>query len=105
MARILYNENDNLIIVDELQSGLTGDYRNDATVTVTLYDADLDPVAGATDISCVYQAASNGKYVGEIAETFNVPVGSYTAVVEAEEDGVVGKWQGTVKVKVRKLPA
>lgn len=104
MARILYNENDNLIIVDGLQSTLTSDYKNAATVTVTLYDVDNDAVAGATDIECEYQTGSDGQYIGAIQETFNVAVGTYTAVVEAEEAGVVGRWEGKVKVKVRKLP-
>lgn len=105
MARILYNENDNLIIVDGLQSTLTNAYKNAATVTVTLYDSEMDAVIGATDIACAYQLGSNGKYVGAIQDTFDVPVGTYTAVVSAAEDGVVGRWEGKVKVKVRKLPA
>jgi len=67
---------DNLIRVDELTNEATDEYVNDATVTMTLRDSDLEVVSGAQSLSLTYVAASNGRYHGALPDTLSLTAGS-----------------------------
>jgi hypothetical protein len=99
---ILYQKNDQYIEIDGIASGLDGSFMNAATVTATLVDADGAVVGGLEELTLTYVAASDGKYRGQVQETFNPAVGTYTLIIEADEGGVVGHWEIKCKVKIRK---
>jgi hypothetical protein len=99
---ILYQKNDQYIEIDGIASGLDGSYMNTATVTATLVDSDGAVVGGIEEMPLAYVAASDGQYRGQIQETFNPAVGTYTLIVEADQGGIVGHWEIKCKVKVRK---
>lgn len=104
MTKIIYNENDNLVVIEGLRDTSTpGGYLNAATVKATLYDPDGAPISGATDIDCNYVSASNGDYEGTIQSTAsltNEP--GYTLVIDASEGGAVGHWELEAEVIVRR---
>jgi len=85
---ILYDENDNLIELQELKNVATDSFVNDASpVTVTIVDADGGEVLAATAMA--YVAASDGKYRATIQDTLAFTVGlQYTAQIAATGDGL-----------------
>lgn len=72
---VLYQSNDQTVEVDRLRDRLTGSYLNSATVTSTLYDSAGSTVTGLNALSLSYVAASNGKYRGNVEETFAPALG------------------------------
>lgn len=96
MAQVIYDDNDTIIEVAELRSGVTGNYLDLATVTVTLKDSDGAEVAGASwPMAMTYVAGSNGKYRATLpASLSTVKRASYTAVVDASAGaGLEAKWE------------
>lgn len=62
MAAINRSSN-NIIELDALRNGITGDYINDATVTVTIVDPDDNELTGQSwPTTMDYVNGSNGKY-------------------------------------------
>jgi hypothetical protein len=104
MTKIIYNENDNLIVIEGLRDTSTpGGYLNAATVTATLNDSTGAPISGATNISCNYVSGSNGDYEGTIQSTVSlVNEPGYTLVVDSDEGGAVGHWELEAEVIVRR---
>ena len=72
---ILYQSNDQTVEVDKLKDRLTGSYLNAATVTATLYDSGGSAVTGLNALALAYVASSNGKYRGNVEETFAPALG------------------------------
>ena len=72
---ILYQLNDQTVEVDKVKDSLTGAYLNAASVTVTLYDSSGSPVTELTSITLGYVTDSNGKYQGNVDQTFNPALG------------------------------
>lgn len=63
MAQIIYDGSDTTIELVELRNGITGEYIDAATVTVTVIDINDAEVSGASwPITMTYVTASNGKY-------------------------------------------
>ncbi len=84
---IVYDENDNLIELDELQDATDSSYENSATVTVTLYEADqTTEVTGETwPMTMGYVASSNGKYRGVLRDALSLNINRrYFAKVTAD---------------------
>ncbi len=105
MAEAVYIANDNLLVVDQLKNALSGTYINNATVTCTIVDSAGSPVAGQTwPLAVVYQAGSNGQYVGVIEDTLTLSeTTSYIAKVDADGgSGLKGHWEIPLKAKVRR---
>ena len=98
---------DNSIYVQHVLTNPTQDpiYVNDATVTVTIKDSNGDNVAGETwPVDMDYVAASDGIYRATLAPNSNIEVDSiYTIEIDAtgNGDGLVGKWEHSVKAKKR----
>lgn len=99
---VLYQKNDQYLEIDGLADDAAA-FQNSATVTATLYDLAGNAVAGATNISLTYLAASSGIYRGEIlGADFNPSVGAYTLKIDASASGLNAHWEIKTKVQVRK---
>lgn len=72
---VLYQSNDQTIEVDKIRDRLTGNYLNAATVTATLYDSAGSAVTGLNALALAYVAASNGKYRGNVEDSFAPALG------------------------------
>ena len=59
---ILFDDNDQAITLSGLQDTITGDYVNDATVTVTLQIDGVDLGGETWPLAMGYVAGSNGNY-------------------------------------------
>jgi hypothetical protein len=59
---ILYLRNDQIETLSGFKDAETGGYLNEATLTATLLDPELNPVAAFTDVELVYVPASSGNY-------------------------------------------
>ena len=91
----LYLNNDNTLEVAGLQNAVTGQYINDATVEVTLRDADGDEVAGQNwPLTLSYVTDSDGIYRGTLEDDLELTArADYTAeiTVDAGAD-LTGQW-------------
>jgi uncharacterized NAD-dependent epimerase/dehydratase family protein len=87
----LYVNATNLVRWDKMKNRATGAYVNDATVTATLRDADLEIVSGASSVSMPYVALSNGRYQGNLPSTLVLAEGAnYFLDVRATSGTTVG---------------
>jgi hypothetical protein len=101
----VFVDNDNLVTVDAVQDEATGDYINDATVELTLLDADGDEATGETwPIALAYVASSDGKYQGTIESAVDILSGKrYTARIDiSATGGLVGRIDAQVTARVRR---
>ena len=78
-------------------------YVNDASVSVTIYDSDDNPVAGASwPVTMAYESGSNGNYSGVVPAALAVNAGDLlTAIVTATSSGQTGYWEIPVEVLAR----
>jgi hypothetical protein len=95
-AQIIYYQNDTVLEVRDLRNGVTGDYLDQAALSVTVYDSTGAQVAGAAwPLAMSYVAASNGKYRVTLPAALALQKrDKYTAVILA--DGGVGldaRWE------------
>jgi hypothetical protein len=110
----LTQQNNQYVELDGLCDGTTQNntpptYFNNATGTLKVLDPNGNAVvigaAGATSLSIVYVAASNGNYRALITSAFNPPLGSgYKIVVDlTAPGGAVGHWELPATVAARKV--
>ena len=97
----LYIGNDNIIELSSLRNVSTSPetYINDATVTVTIYDANGDEVSGETwPLSLSYVSGSSGKYTATLADTLSLSVNKrYRIKLTADGGaGLKGEWHENV---------
>jgi hypothetical protein len=97
---ILYKKNDQWIEIDGLADGLTATLIDGATVTATLHDSAGQPVSGLTAVALSF--VSSGVYRGQVNETFDPAVGTYTLLLDATMGAYTGHWELKCKVKIRK---
>jgi len=105
MIEEIYILNDNLLVLDGLKNQQDGSYLNAATVTCTLVNGNGTNVAGQTwPLALVFQAGSNGKYVGTLEDTLSLSEGQvYTARIDADGGaGLKGHWEIPLKAQVRR---
>lgn len=100
---VLYVGNDNILEVCHVRNELTGDFINDATVEVSLFDVAGEEVAGGTwPKSLVYVTDSKGVYRTMLPAVLTLlPNARYVAEVEATAAGTVGKWTLNCVARVR----
>jgi len=101
---ILYDDNDNLVTLDELKNAATDAYINNATVTLTaIRDAAGGTVTGVTfPLAMNYVAASNGKYQATVDKALAVSPGrAYTAIIDAVSGSLDGHWEIPLTCRVR----
>ena len=82
-------ESTNIIELRGLKDEVTGEYLEDATVVVTILDANGDEVVDAIDIQMTHVDGTTGRgviYRGSLPETLDITAGSYTAKVVATSD-------------------
>lgn len=104
MAEGVYVENDNVITLVGLKNKVSGDWINNATVTVTLYDENDAEVSGQSwPASLAYVSASNGNYRATLEDVLNLlPNVEYTAIVTADGGpGLKGVWKESVSSVTR----
>lgn len=95
--KIIFHGNDNLILVKGVYNNATSAYVNNATVNVTLKDANGTDLTGQTwPLVLSYIAASNGDYQGTIDDAANtegltsgsaiitISAGGFTASITAD---------------------
>lgn len=100
---ILYQSNDQTIEVDKLKDRLTGNFLNSATVSSTLYDSAGSAVSGLNGLALSYVSSSNGKYRGNVEQTFAPALGdNYEIWFEAAQGSSVGHWEIPCSVQARK---
>jgi len=89
----IYIGSDNLFVVRGVKNSSNGEYINDATVELTLQDADGNDISGQTwPLTLTYIAASNGEYQGTIENTIDVEDGQTgTAVLDIEGDSLTAQ--------------
>lgn len=95
-AQIIYYQNDTVLEVRDLRNGVTGEYLDQAALSVTVYDTAGVAVSGAVwPLAMSYVAGSNGKYRVTLPAALALTKrNKYTAVVLA--DGGVGldaRWE------------
>lgn len=96
--------NTSSVQLNKLKSGVTGEYVNDAGVTMTLKDSEGNEVAGESwPVSLQYVTDSNGNYVGAFSHSIAVTDGEvYTAELQAVlSDGSRAFWTEPVTALVR----
>jgi len=104
MTCIVYVANTNLIEVVGLKSAIEGEFIADATVRVTVKDADGAEVSGQTwPTDMAYVATSNGNYRGILKDTLDLTAGTlYVAHVDADAgDDRIGHWEFNFTPKTR----
>ena len=104
MPDIIYKDNDNLLVLEELKNSATGSYLNTATVTLTaIRDAAGAVVSGETFPKTMsYVVASNGKYQASVDKAIAIVVGrQYTAIIDATATGIDGHWEIPLVARVR----
>ena len=107
MSRLVtYVANDNVLTLEGLQNAVTDAYINDATVTVTLYEADHSTeVTGETwPLTMDYVSGSDGNYRATLADTLSLSANDrYYADVSADGGtGLKGFWT-TQLVAIRRI--
>ena len=107
MSRLVaYVANDNVLKLEGLQNAIAATYINDATVSVTLYEADhATEVTGETwPLSMSYVSGSDGDYRATLADTLSLsPNDRYYADVSADGGaGLKGFWT-TQLVAIRRI--
>ncbi len=104
MAQALYKSNDNLLEIDGLKNAATDAYIDDATVTVTLVDAEGAEVTGQSwPTTMSYVASSNGKYRAVLKDALSVTnLDRYTAKITADGGSdLLGYWEFPLSAIVR----
>jgi len=102
---VVYIDNTNVLEVRGLAELVTGDFINDATVTMTLKDANGEELAGQDwPWSMAYLADSDGTYRGIIKDTVEMQDGvEYFAHIDATGGpDQVGHWEFAFKAKIRR---
>jgi hypothetical protein len=102
----LWNNNDHLIELRNLQAVTDGAYENAATVEmVALKDSAGADVGAIWPLAMVYVTGSNGKYRATIPDTLALTVGSsYTATLTANAGaGKQGEWELSFRCRARVL--
>ncbi len=91
----LYKSTDTLIRWDKMKNALTDEYVDDATVKMTLIDADGDNVTGAVDRPLAYVSGSDGRYDGTIPNEVDLDVtAEYVLQITAER----GSYKTTARI-------
>jgi hypothetical protein len=72
----IFWKNDNYILLEGLRDAATGEFVNDAVLTLDVMDANRLPLSGATGISMDYIAGSNGRYKGLIDDSVQTTIGT-----------------------------
>lgn len=104
MANIYWVANTNLLQLVGLANRITGEAINDATVTVTIVDAQGEPISETGwPLEMVYQPQSDGDYRAELPADLNLSPGrSYRAEIHADGGaGLIGFWSVPIIAKVR----
>jgi hypothetical protein len=85
----IYLANSTTVKLEGLESSVDASYVNDATVEMTIKDAQGNNVAGETwPLSMVYVTASNGNYLGEVSHALALVDGAeYSASITATVPG------------------
>jgi hypothetical protein len=98
-----YVDNTNVLQIVGLRDTLTADFINDATVVVTVKDADGDAVAGETwPMTMAYVTGSNGDYSVTLSTDLDIEARvAYFAHIDATVDGNVASWQFRFRPQVR----
>ena len=96
----IYRNNDNLVEnPTPMTRASTGAYVNDASVTMTLKDANGDAVSGASSLSLTYVTDSNGRYQGTIPYTVSLTAGAvYTLEITGTSGSTRAFWTLSVSV-------
>jgi hypothetical protein len=100
----IFIDNTSSVQLSALKSAITGEYVNDAVVTMTLKDGDGNAVAGESwPIALQYVMDSNGNYIGAFSHEVAVADGeSYVAEVDAVlTDGSRASWDEPVMALTR----
>lgn len=100
---VIFESNSNTIIVDELRKASDDTYVNDATISLTLKDANGDDVTGETwPVAGSYISGSNGRYQANMSSSVNISAGDrVTAEITATSGSLVGFWELPLRVKKR----
>lgn len=104
-VEILYDGNDMVLEVASLKNDVSGEFLNEATVTVSLADSAGEPVAGNPwPLALEYLEDSNGVYRATLADTLTLSPGArYVAEVIADAgSGQRGKWEVDCVCRVRR---
>ncbi len=100
---VLYVKNDQMLSLDGLTDSDTGSYVNAAVVTATLYKRDGSIVPEINGLVLDYVVGSNGKYAGQVNDTFSPTAGGgYTLHIDAVFGATKLHIEIPVEVKVRK---
>ena len=100
---ILYQSNDQTVEIDRLRDRITGSYLNAATVSATLYDSAGSAVSGLTGLTLAYVASSNGRYRGNLEQTFAPALGdNYEIWFDGNEGSSYFHMEIPVSVQARK---
>lgn len=75
MANLLYVSEDNVITLDALTNSTTGEYVNDATITMTLTTEAGVAVDDALNLEVTYVSDSDGLYRGTLPNTLELSEG------------------------------
>ena len=100
-----YVGNTQVLELSGLKDTVSGNYQNDATVTVTLTDSAGASVSGQTwPAAMTYVPASNGTYRVTLDSDLVLTAGvTYTARIDViAAGGIIGRWDCTVAVKPRR---
>lgn len=99
-----YANNTNVVEINGLRNAVTDAYVNDATVTLTVEDADGTEVSGVSwPVAGSYIASSDGIYQIVVATDAVFTVGrKYTAKVTATSGSDVAYWEVPVTVVRRR---
>jgi hypothetical protein len=101
----LYPDNTQVIEIEGLQDSVSGDFLDAAAVAATLFDdhGNADPVLNNIDM--VYQAGTNGVYIGIVPATFQialpVPQSGYSLQITATQGSAQAQWTIPVHVRAR----
>jgi len=90
MTDVLYLDTDNVYRVDGVKNSQTGEFINDAVVTLTLKDADGVEIVGETwPLTLDYVAGSDGSYQAALTDALELVDGETgTAVLEIDGDSL-----------------
>lgn len=77
----LYLDNNRDVLWEFMAREATGEFVNDAVVTMSLFAPDVDPdtgtaIVGAAALPMTYQSGSNGRYLGTLPYTLPLTVGA-----------------------------
>lgn len=72
----LFWRNDNYVLLEGLRDAATGEFVNDAMLTLSIKDENRATISGASAISFTYIAASDGRYKALVPATVQLTIGT-----------------------------